>query len=137
MSIITTSAPSFDTIYFSIPANTYNSNALSYVPIDRGISEQSEIKIKEFKSNVTGLKQILYDGINTSKTIINFYIKSLTSSEVLLISKFFESLLGTTEFTLYNTLTGENDKSIVVTQWSINYTSSLYADIVATAELIY
>ena len=134
--MILSSVPSYDTMYFEIPSNTYNSNVTSYAVLDSNPSEQINFRSREFSASSTPLKQVTTDGINIKEIQMQFKICCNTASEHLLINKYFQSV-SNQSFILYNTLSGETNKDIVINGWNITMKNSLYGDITVNAELVH
>lgn len=126
-------APS-NTIYFTIPANTLNSNPISYIAVDRNPSEAHSIRMIEYTQETTPLKQARADGINTKEMEITFTVTG-EPTELNLIVAYLQSRKGVLDFILYNPLSA--NRKIVVDQWGVGLQNSRFGQIQAKGRLCY
>ena len=89
-------------IYFNIPAGTYNGRAVSArtVKVDRGFSETNSIRVRESTLEDFPFQHIKVHDINERNTDIKLTLNIKTESEYLDILKYFESLKGCKAITL-------------------------------------
>ena len=124
-------------IYFDIPAGTYNGRAVSAttVKVDRGFSEENSIKVFEHKAADYPLQFVKVDGINERSTKITFTIKNKNTSDYLDILKYFESLKGCKAITL--NYPDASTKKIIIVGWNSSLNESNYSSLQVNAELVY
>lgn len=124
-------------ISFNIPAGTYQGRAVSAttVKLDRGVSESNSIAVHSYKAGDTPLEFIEVNGINELGTKVQFTVKNKLKSDILDITKYLESLKGTSAITI--TFPDASTKTVVVSKWSITMNNSLHASLQVEAELVY
>lgn len=130
-------SPPTDTVYFTVPADTYASNATSYIALDRNPTEETSLKTMEYKTESSPLKQARVDGINFKDTRIAFKVCCTTYAELNLIDTYFEARKGTLSISIINGLTGGITQDFIITDWNISLQNSIYGDIQAQGELVY
>lgn len=124
-------------IYFNIPAGTYNGRAVSAttVKVDRGFSENNSIRVREGVAADFPFQHIKVHDINERDTDIKFTLNTKTESQYLDILKYFESLKGCKSIIL--TYPDSSTKKIIITQWSTSITRGSYGSLSVTGELVY
>lgn len=124
-------------ISFNIPAGTYEGRAVSAttVKLDRGVSESNNIAVRSHKADDRPLEFIKVNGINELGTKIKFTVKNRLKSDILDITKYLESLKGTSTVTI--TFPDASTKTVVVSKWGITMNDSLHASLQVEAELVY
>lgn len=124
-------------ISFNIPAGTYEGRAVAAttVKLDRGVSESNNIAVRSHKADDRPLEFIKVNGINELGTKIQFTIKNRLKSDILDITKYLESLKGTSTVTI--TFPDASTKTVVVSKWGITMNDSLHASLQVEAELVY
>ena len=124
-------------ISFTIPAGTYSGRTVSEttVNLDRGFQESTELKIHY--SNIADFprQEIAIDGINPATRKVSFSIKVLNESDLLDITKYFESLKGTSAITI--TYPDASTRTVVIESFNVSYMNSLYSGITASGEQVY
>ena len=123
-----------NTIYFTIPANTLNANATSYIAVDRNPSESHSIRMIEYTQETTPLKQARSDGINTKEMEVTFTVTG-EPAELNLIVAYFQERKGVLDFVLYNPLSA--NRKIVVEQWQVGLQNSRFGQVQARGRLCY
>ena len=124
-------------IYFNIPAGTYNGRAVSArtVKVDRGFSETNSIRVRESTLEDFPFQHIKVHDINERNTDIKLTLNVKTESEYLDILKYFESLKGCKSITL--TYPDSSTKKIIITQWSTTIQKGGYGNLNVSGELVY
>lgn len=124
-------------ISFTIPSGTYESRSVSetIVKLDRGFSEETQLSVHASSISDWPRQEVTAHGINSKMSTLRGSIKVRTVSDHLDIIKYFESLKGSTAITL--TYPDAGTKSVIVSNWTVGHSNSLYSNISLNMEVVY